>query len=274
MEQTKLAKFLNTTLTLAFLSLVIFAWVKHFTQNNFISIILTAMAITIIATELRNLSTKRFNRLHLKNAELEQIDRCMWQLLSTNKDENLKFFRHLLSPDYEFYAKKTCLLSKDMIAFYPFFESENLTADGLIQIIKLSSKFKPNSLVIFCVNADKSTQRVINNANLKITILNSYETFCLFKHKNIYPISKSELKQKKRHHTFSKSNIFQFVKAKPFAICGLMLYASSFLVPYKSYYIILATICLLFTVCCLLFTQKPTKTAQFVAILPAPTTPN
>ena len=53
---TRLAKILNNVIILAILSLVIFAWIKRFTNNQMLSIILCAMIITIIATELHYFS--------------------------------------------------------------------------------------------------------------------------------------------------------------------------------------------------------------------------
>lgn len=272
MVQSKLAQVLNTILALSILALVVFAWIKHFTQNAMISIVLTAMIITITATEINHLRKKRTNRLNFKKADLNQKDNCMWHFLSSNTSSNLTYFKKLLNADYNLISKSNFLYSLETkTAIVPYFESENLTADSLIKIIKSTAKLDVGSIIIFCVNIDRSSQRVIANMpNLNITILNDYETYALIKHKQIFPILFSEIKSNKRsHNTLSPRNLLKYVNAKPFAICGLMLYATSFIVPFRSYYILWASVCLLFAFICLIFAQKPQNSPQFSTILKA-----
>lgn len=266
---TRLAKILNNVIILAILSLVIFAWIKRFTNNQMLSIILCAMIITIIATELHYFSKKRTNRLNLKNQELKFMQNCIWHFLESPNSKNVAFFKSLLKQDMSFKNNTKFLLTTDNLTMLaPCFESQELSCDILLTLIKQANNLNVKTLIIFCASENKNTKNIIQNAtNLKIIILNDYETFGLMKSKNFYPISQEPVKKtKKQHALFSSSNFFGKLKVKPFLLCGLFLYFSSLFVTQKTYYIILASICLILSAVSLIFAKNPKTTSGYEAI--------
>lgn len=272
METTKFAKISNNIIALGLLSLIVFAWCKKLIPNQILSIILTAMTVTIIATEIHHFSKKRTNRLNLKNSELKFQKACIWHFLESSQQANINFFKKALSNFYHFENSTTILFDKSKSTLItPQFENPELSTQNFLSCIKKAKSKKANNLIIFCASKSKEIDNLIKNvSNLKIIILNDYETFGLLKELKIYPIAEQTApskKQKRTHALLNKENFFSRAKVKPFLWCGIMLYISSIFAPYKTYYIIVASICLLISAICLIFTKNPKQQSNYEAVL-------
>ena len=271
MNSSKFAKLINNIIALFILGLVIFAWCKKIINNQIVTIIITAMTLTIIATEIHHFSKKRTNRLNLKNEELKFQKQCIWHFLQSQHKANVAFFKKALSNYYNFDNSTTLLNDKQKhILIIPQFENTVLTINNLLSCIKQAKTKNAKKLIIFCVNKDKEIDNILQNiTNLEIIILNDYETYGLLKQINMFPIEKqnSTLKNKKIHALLNKENFLSRAKIKPFLFCGIMLYISSLFVPYKVYYIIIASICLLISAICLIFAKNPKQISNYELIL-------
>ena len=266
MEQSKLAKILNAIIILGILSIIFYTILIRQTKNIFVSVMITAMIISVTATEIKFISTKRNNRLNLKAQELKHKESCIWKLILAPKNDVSKFFKKLLS---KFTLNKQIkgVLFNEEAAFAPYFDKLTLESDDIIQISKIAKINKVKKLFIFCAEVSEIKEVLAKITNLEITVLDGYETYGLMKSKNIFPVDASAepLQKIKQHLNFSL--ILTKNNAKPFLICGFWLFLTCFFTPYKLYYCIFAAISLIIALIIMFFIKKAPQTSKFEELI-------
>ena len=268
MEQSKVAKILNAIIILGLLSIIIYTLLVKRIKNIMISVLLTAMLISIIATEIKHISTKRNNRLNLKKQELNHKENCMWFFLTEPQIKVYDFFSKLLSKYFLITNKTRQFIFAGDIAFAPYFQSETLNQNNLLKLIQSANSCKIKQLIIFCSQTEELQSVLKHINNLKITILNGYETYGLMKKKNMFPVEiNADIVPNKLSKRIVFSTFFAKSNAKPFLFCGIWLFFACFFTPYKLYYCIFAGIFLIISLIIMFFAKKVPQTSMFEELL-------
>ena len=170
-----------------------------------------------------------------------------------SQDDAIDFFYKLLASKHKATKTKKYLYINDnkKIVIIPYFKSEKLSLDKLIELYNYAPK-NTDKLIILCTSYDISIQNELDNLKIKTILLNSKETyFELLKKYEFYP--KISIKSKpKEKFSFKQILLIAFntKKTKGYVTSALFVIFASIFVPYKIYYLIVATILLFFAILC------------------------
>ena len=159
----------------------------------------------------------------------------------------IDFFYNLTKQKHNAIKKNKYILiqhpTKNII-LYPYFIYRNFCADDLIDIYNKVKKLSVNRLIICTNNIENEVIKLANKLCLEIFVLDGKDTyFELLKKYNYYP---PELKFIENKNKFKDllSYALNKKRTKGYFISSILLLFSSFLVPYKLYYVIISTILL------------------------------
>ena len=133
----------------------------------------------------------------------------------------------------------------------PYFKSENLSLDKLIELNNYAPK-NASKIIILCTEYDSKLLTVLDNFNTKTILLNYKETyFELLKEYEFYPEITINKKIKDKI-SFKQLFLISFnkKKTKGYITSALFIIFASIFAPYKIYYLIVATILLIFAILC------------------------
>lgn len=261
MEESKLAKILNQIIITAFISAIIFIYAQHFLKNLYLSIPLTAAIALIITTETNFFRKKKTNRLNFEKEDLKFKDDIIWYFLTQPTNNVLDFFQTAINKlGIKTEIKNNAIITKNAI-IVPIFNSFIVGDKEILSLIKELKAQNKKHLIIFC--ADYKELNLPQMSETTISILNSYETFAFLKSIKTYPIEKTQLVKKHEHLIFSKSHRLTRNHFKPFFMGSIFLFITSFLVPQKMYYIMIASILLAISLICLIAFKKQTTKQKY-----------
>ncbi len=248
MVKSNFARFCDTFLFVFGFGIICFAWINKYIKKSFWSLFITALICIVIAKLIWNISTKNTNRKNLKTQELKFAQNCI-DFLALNPKKNLEFFAQIFDNAK---VENNFLIVNNTIHYFDY-SSDQTTLSTLAFLNE-----KANSYKVYLYSSALSEKCKSLLCQTKIVWISDYECYLLMKEKNIFPISQQK-NENLRKRKF-KQNIYQMFtrkKAKPYFLYGILLLASSFIMPYSLLYCITGTISVMFALLCIIFRNNP-----------------
>lgn len=242
--KTKFARFCDTAVFVIGTSLIVFAWVNKYVKLTLWSALITAVFSFILAKIIWNTSTLKHNKAALKNQELKFAQNCINSFALSPK-KTLDFFNKLIDNSA---IKHNYLVAPDAIYFFDY-SSEETTLKTIVELNDLAKQY--SKCYLYSSNISEKSKQLLSQTS--IIWINDYDCYLQMKEKNLFPISEQksdEMQKGKLKQTFAL--MLERKKAKPYFLYGVLLLATSFIMPYSLLYCITGTISIIFSLLCII----------------------
>lgn len=239
--------------------LIVYAWINFYIRDLWTTFILSLIFSFAIIYVMFYLFNKSKQKKALSKKNLEEINENFFAFKMLPKQNKLSLLKKILEKEFETNFKNGILTytkenKKHLILTCTHIEI--LTQDELINLLDNHMKNGIDIIDIICNQIDKNLNTNIFKSK-QINVINKqklYEDF--FKKFDIYP-DKSDINFKATKLKFKDilKNLFIPKKAKSYFFCGLILLFSSLIIPFHTYYIIMGTILMIFSILCKLLPQ-------------------
>lgn len=220
-----------------------FCWVRFYTHNATLSIILAFILGVSIGYLVYHFNTMRLHKQNLSNTTLKRIQALDFQLSFAKPSFTLEYFAQLL-PTSTFSSNQNHLTLSDGTLLIPHYLSP--VNDLSIRNI-LSTHNNATSIIIVSQQFDKNTITLCNSIqNIHIKLLTTSQFLDKICNNPDFEIPKI-IDTSKPKLTFRQImlGILDRKKSKTYLILGLLLLFYSFFIPLKIYYLIFGSILIL-----------------------------
>ena len=229
-------------------------WCLYFFRTTWISIKLSFLFTFFAILIYKLISLKKTKNNNPKLQEIQHIEDIKNTFIYLPQDKVIDFFYCLVSTKHKATKQDNYVevLNEQKVILYPYFKIQELSCDRLIEIYNSIDKTDVKKIIIVCNKYETNINSCITNFPCKTTILDYKQTYSLLlKPYEFYP--EIIIKQK----TKTKSNFKQIIlsafnkkKTKGYVVSALFMLFASFFVMYKIYYLIVASILLVFAIIC------------------------
>ena len=225
-----------------------FCWIRFYTHNSTLSIILAIMLGLSIGCLCFIFNSHRLHRQHLTTTTLKRIQTLDFQLSFANSNTLLDYFSNILKfNSITTTPKDNYLILPDSSIIYPYY----LNAIDELTIKKILSTIPNNSnITIISSNFTKNVHSFCKNINnYHIQLLTTKDFLDKF-HKNQEFTIPSIIDVSKPKITINQilKGILDRKKSKTYLILGALLLLYTFLIPFKIYYLVFGSILLLLSI--------------------------
>lgn len=215
-----------------------------------VSIIATVLEIVLIDT----VSIKKLKRQKPKTEELQHMENINLSFIFMPHDQVVDFFYKLCSTKHNSIKNINYVevLNETKTIVYPCFKNANLTSDDVIEFYNNCNKDNVKKIIILCNKFDSDINEVVNNLSVKIIVLDYKQTYySLLKKYEFYPPITTQNKQTiKSSYKLILSNAFNKKRTRGYVVSSIFIIFASFFVSYRIYYLIVASILLVFAIIC------------------------
>lgn len=228
-------------------------WCLYFIRVIPISII-CAIASSILIIILAYLIDNKKHKRKLPSLKEEQhINDVKNTFIYMTNKQQIDFFYRLVLKKHTAVKCASCIKiqSSQQIVLIPYFKQASLTYDKLIELYN-SVPLKTTKIIIVCNTYDTNITECIDNFAINTLVLNYKETYYeLLKAYEFYPEITIKQKQKTKN-SFKQVllSAFNKKKTKGYVTSALFIIFASFFVSFKIYYLIVATILIIFAILC------------------------
>ena len=258
MEKSRFGRFLDTTaLAIIFYILVLSILGKYFivVHSLVLSLALTFVFIKIVL----HFQNKKYEKLNIKKQELKLIKLTNIEVRKLTKKEQFYFFVKALGQDVITTWNSFILVNNVVIK--PTLYINKITEENIFETyaqVKLI-KNKYEEVAILCNDYTPEAKSLAKTLDKKIVLLTPPAIYSVLKKYNYLPPLPEETKKVRLTPRVLFQSSFVKKQAKSFIISGLLLYFTSLFIPYTTYYLITASILLLFGLTCLIFGKRENK---------------
>ena len=218
----------------------------HFYINN--------MAIKIVLSSLISIFGINKSRVNYKNFEL---------YVSVHGAGYIYDKLILLFDDMKFSRKDDFLISPDQIMIVCSAKFGNVSPDEILKYSKLAKTQEAKKCYLIAKELPKNAAITIANFAENIKFIPLKVVFKLLKSQKLLP-DKLGIKIGKLNYS---SNVFDIIfdksNVKKFLFVAIILYGFSFLIPFKTYYIVLGSINILLAIICLVRGRSQKYTGKY-----------
>ena len=259
-NKSKLARFSDNMLFVFIIMIFLFLLINKFIKSLYIKLFITIFIGYITFLIINKLQNKKLVKLGIKKDEIKNIECLNISLRTQTYNEQISYIKKIFSSFKPKLLNKLILLENNVVIFNKLDESK-LSLDSIFEIYSRVKKqnLKPTEIAIICNEIDQNTLNFKNKLNeFNISFITPDLLYCIAKKNNCeIKYDNNKIKSKKFKNIIS--NIFLKKQSKYFIRCGLLLFITSFMVPFSRYYIISASICLFVGLICLFFGNKEIK---------------
>lgn len=250
--RSKLSIILDATVLFLALWLLLFAWIKFYSKNAVLSAIFGATLSGLVVFLVFFLMFKKSEKTKLSGIEKRAVENLALNLNFTPETSVLEYFAACLSTEYKIdkIIQNSIILTpnssqNDMhstvhsILFVPFYKNTKLLLSHFSTIFKIAHSLKISEIIICADEIEdgvKSFAKQINSS--KITFINTAEFFNKYAKNKPLPKAIIDIDKPKLNRTELISYAFSPARARHYLLFGLLILATSFLVPFKIYYLI------------------------------------
>ncbi len=251
LDMKKFLFVLQALLKFLLIFFAVFIWARYFIRQFWLSFVV-ALSLTFAIDFLTRFVGKKLNkRKELKVQEKEEAEDLFLSIATQEK--SLDFYLKLAKSRYKNAKKKEGFVEiehgeNDKVILYPFLSFVPLNSNDLAKIISCVQKENCQKLVVVCGEIEKSTFSFAKNFEMKILLLDKFQTFIsLYKEYDFYP-EKTLVVKKDKKLAFKELVAFSFnrARAKGYIISALILFLSSLFIRPSVYYCIVASLLLVF----------------------------
>ncbi|MDD4275421.1 MAG: hypothetical protein PHO33_00330 [Clostridia bacterium] len=242
------AGFVFRTLVIFVLSLL---WSRFYISNQYFALLVSLILTTFISVILVLIKHKKAQKIFSNKKEEQHIKACINQFVYSLKEQNLQFFYELASKKYNAIKEEECIFIAEHngVILVPAFSAIKTTSDIIIKAYALSKKYKAHKAVVCSKDFDNNAITLSKQLDdVKIYLLDDCATYTnLLKPINYYPEITVNLKFTNKITFREFLNLaFNKSKTKSYIFMAIFLLLAGFIVRYNLYYIISATILMLF----------------------------
>lgn len=255
--RSKFSLILDSTILFVTISLLIFAWVRFYTKSIAISLIIGILIGTLVITLTFILYRKRTKHIKIKKEEKSKIEYLALNLPFTTKTNLLDFFKSSLQNNFNVSIQNDFLILKEnnsqnsahntlhSTIFVPYFDKNKLDMDIISLYIKIAQISKIFSITFCAKDFDDDVKSFVKQVeNYDIKLLDLTEFYCNYA-KNIQLPQVLDITKPKLTKNELVNYAFSPARARHYLLFGLLIILTSFLVPFKIYYLISgSTLCL------------------------------
>lgn len=250
--RSKFSIILDATVLFLALWLLLFAWIRFYSKNVVLSAIFGALLSGLIVFLIFFLSFKRSEKIKLSSNETKQAQNLALNLNFTPTSQVLDYFANCLASKYKIEKTLTNSLvltentaqndlhsTMHSTLFVPFYVNKKFSLSHLASVFKIAHSLNINEIIICvdeCEDGVKAFAKQINQ--VKITFMNTLEFFDKYAkgEASLSPIINIDKPKLQRKELFAYA--FSPARARHYLLFGLLILATSFLVPFKIYYLI------------------------------------
>ncbi len=247
----KLLFILQNVFKIFIIFLLVFVWARYFIRSLWWSILASTLITLAIDFSTRLVFRKKNNKANLKLKEKEAAENIFLSLVTNN--QYMEFFHKLVKSKYPSTEKKEKYIlinhsEKVKSVLFPLLKFSPLNVDDLTEIISTIKDENVKKVVIATGEIDKNALVFAKNFDYEIVILDKFETYKhLYKLYEIYPeISMQYKKSQKLNFKDLVAFSFNKSRAKGYLFSAFVLLLSSVFVRSNLYYLIMASLLLIF----------------------------
>lgn len=241
----KISRFFDYIFARFLAALIIFIWIKYYTNNLTLSVIYSSVIMLCLIIIFDVVFAKKLKR---KNSQTDKKHReqIMNQLCLNSNSSNLDFFNKMLSTRHTLKAEKNCLIigEKELFVFLKF-TTAKLAPNNIADIIKDAKDFGAKKILILCNGASPLAYSFAASIEgMDIIIYDEKKVYELMKKYEIYPEIDIKITNYAKKYKLKELAAFALSRkrVKGYFFASLFLLFSSFFVAYAVYYRIAATI--------------------------------
>lgn len=248
MKKFSLLKSFDIFFRLLIIFLISFVWIRYFVDNLWLSLFLTFVATFLIDFIFKYFKKKKNNKKQISDENSKQIQEYISSLVFADNLYVVDYFYNLTLLKHK--AVKTTRYVKiesnnKTLILYPFFTYKDFTVDDLIYIINKTKKEKPTKIIICTNTIDGNTLKIAKKIPIKVEIVNGIDTYnLLMKEYNYFPKIIKLFPEPTLNYKDLISYALNKKRTKGYFISSVLVLFSSIFVPYKIYYLIIASILL------------------------------
>lgn len=231
--------------------LICFVWCRYFVSNLFLSLFLTIILTTLIEVAYRFFMKAKNKKNNFKTEQAEQIEEYINSFVFLENSYAVNFFYNLSKINHSATKKSNYIIIQNehsKIILFPYFLYRDLNVDDLISIYNKAKKEIPTRIIICTNKIENNAIKLSHKLQIETFILDGIQTYeKLIKKYNYFPI-KTKLKSLPKI-TFKDlcSYALNKKRTKGYLITSILLLFSSFIVPYKIYYVVMSSLLLIFS---------------------------
>ena len=255
--RSNFAKVLDSIILALVFSVLIYAWMRFYTKNTSMSIVVGICSRLLIMAVLNIIFYNREQKLNINKTTKSNAEKLSLNLLCSTQSEINAFFAQILDSLGKIKKSKNYLEIKENSAqndlhstmhstlIFPEFNKENFTLEDLFRIIKTATKLNAKEIKIFAPTIDETVKTFAKQINnLKIDFVDKYSLYNNYiagKFENSF-IEKIDISKPKINYAGLLRYAVNQKRARHYLLFGLLILLMSFLVPFKIYYLVLGSL--------------------------------
>lgn len=254
MKKISLYVIIDYIFKFALLFMINIIWCLYFIKDVIFSLCVSIITSIILIILFNLLDKKKNKRSEKKLVETQHIEDIKNTFIYMPQNEIIDFFYKLASQKHKAVKTKKYveIINGEKIILMPHFKMDSLTCDKLIEIYNNINKSNVKKIIILCNKYNNDINLCLSNFLCKTIILDNKQVYYeLLKKYEFYPKVTIQNKPKVKN-TFKQllATMFNKKKTKNYLISAVFIIFASFFVLYKIYYLIIATILLIFCIVC------------------------
>ena len=228
--------------------LVCFVWCRYFIDNLWISLVVTIIFTLLIDIILNFFKNKKQKKKNIHQEEETKIQQYINTFIFSEDSFSVNFFYELAKIKHQAQKKNKyieIINSNKKIILFPYFMYRDFNTDDLVLVYSKTKSETPTRLIICTNTVDNNAIKLAQKLPLEIYILDASQVYeKLLKEYNHYPCLTKLKSETKLGFKDLISYALNKKRTKGYFIASVILLLSSFFVPYKIYYIVMATLLL------------------------------
>ncbi len=239
-----------------------FVWLRYFLPSFFVCLFLSLIICFCTSFFLFKFKAKQQTKQNSAKEKQQSNEQYLNTLKLSSIKNNTNYFFCLLSQKHK--CTKTFISvvvdGPTTLSIYPIFKFEELCESDIAKVF--SHKKEKHQSIILCDRITKSANILANQLN--IIVYEKKDVFQLFENSTILPNKTILNSNTKINFKLLLKGAISKKRCKNYFIAASVLLLSSFLVPYRIYYLVFATILYVLSLVCLFpFSfSVPTKTEK------------
>ncbi len=225
-------------------------WIRFIVDDLSLSFFLSFCFALLLLFVFEAFSRKKRGINQLRINESKKAEDVFLSLSLSKK--SVKEFNNIATKNFETKIKKEYIVlnTENNTVIFPFIEFKDVDKTKIIEILNKTKIENPKKIVIPCYNYTSEILAFVSNFDVKIILLNRFETFQeLYKKYSYYPeISHTCKKEKKPSFQELLAYSFNKKRTKAYLFSALILFFSSLFVSLSLYYCISASVLILFAI--------------------------
>lgn len=243
--KSKFSRTVDFILTRAAIFAVSFVWARYYISDVWMTLFAAAvltLTITVLFTLIFNFKNRG---KRLRSAEYSHMTEISNQFLLSTTAQNVEFLTKVFErgEDCDVIPLDDAVAAKKdgrTVIVYPHFSPSPLSKQNIIDYIRNAVRFDTTEITVMCLSMEKGLENFCATlADFKVKIYDPMKTYALLKSYNSFPeITRRLTKPKKQSIRTAIGHALSRTRTKAYITGGLVLFAMSFITPYKLYYLI------------------------------------